>query len=241
MDTITCTVKAVEPLTNDVYQVLLAPEHAVEFAAGQYLNILLPDGRSASFSIGCAPATDLLELHIRQVADSELACAIIDHLKQSPKVQVQLPKGDCYLNLDMLDTEQTIILAAASTGFAQIKSIMEHLINHQRRNPVYIYWGARVAADLYLLELPLQWAEQYPWVTYHPVVSDPSDACGWSGRTDLLPDAICQDFAQFDPSVQVYASGSPAMVYALLDALEAKGLKSTQMHSDVFAYAPRPK
>jgi len=46
------------------------------------------------------------------------------------------------------------------------------------------------------------------------------------------------DFDNFD-NAQIFTSGSPAMVYALLDACEEKGLKEVQIHSDVFAYAPR--
>ncbi len=59
-------------------------------------------------------------------------------------------------------------------------------------------------------------------------------------RTGLLPEAVLEDFADFD-DVEIFASGSPAMVYALLDACEERGFVEEKMHSDVFAYAPRPK
>ena len=35
-------------------------------------------------------------------------------------------------------------------------------------------------------------------------------------------------------------SGSPAMIYATLDALVSAGMDAHQMRADVFAYAPRP-
>jgi len=40
--------------------------------------------------------------------------------------------------------------------------------------------------------------------------------------------------------VHVYGSGSPAMIYATLDALVEAGMDAHQMRADVFAYAPRP-
>ena len=40
-------------------------------------------------------------------------------------------------------------------------------------------------------------------------------------------------------ALHVYASGSPAMVYATLDALVDAGMDAHQMRADVFAYAPR--
>lgn len=239
-----CDIQEVVKLNRDVYRVeLLLPATAsqsVQFYAGQYLELILPDARKAAFSIGSAPeAGRHLQLHIRESADSELSQAILTHLQTQKQVDVELPKGDCYLQASSLTADQTIILAAASTGFSQVKSIMEHLLAAGVPNPIHLYWGARVAADLYWKELPKQWAAEHSNVTYHPVVSEPGDACGWTGRVDLLPNAILQDFESFE-QVQVYTSGSPAMVYALLDALETKGLNEKQMHSDVFAYAPRP-
>lgn len=240
-----CDIAQIEKLNKDVYRVSLVlpatASQSVSYYAGQYLEIVMPDGQQAAFSIGSAPeAGRNLELHVRHAPESELSSAILAHLQSSKSVEVELPKGDCYLQAANFTVEQTIILAAASTGFSQVKSMMEHLLASGVKNPIHIYWGARIAADLYLSELPKQWAAENDNVTYHPVVSEPGDSCGWTGRVDLLPDAIKHDFATLE-SVEVYASGSPPMVYALLDACEEKGLQQVQMHSDVFAYAPRPE
>ncbi|RTE64469.1 2', 3'-cyclic nucleotide 2'-phosphodiesterase [Amphritea opalescens] len=238
-----CDIAAIEQLSHDVYRVRLhlpvTGRQAVEFHAGQYLEIILPDQRRAAFSIGSAPdfSSDL-ELHIRKIPDGEMSLAIIEHLTHQPSVEIELPKGDCYLTADQLAPDTTVILAAASTGFSQIKSIAEHLLANQVANPIHIYWGARVEADFYLEKLPLQWAAEHTNVHVHFVISEPDNSPGWSGRTALLPEAIVADFEHFD-HVEIFTSGSPSMVYALADACEAKGLQDTQIHSDVFAYAPR--
>ena len=93
---------------------------------------------------------------------------------------------------------------------------------------------------MYLRNLPLQWASEHTNVHFEAVVSEPESSLGWEGRTGLLPEAIIEDFDSFD-DVEIFTSGSPAMVYALLDACEEKGFSEERMHSDVFAYAPRPK
>lgn len=239
-----CDIAQVEKLSKDVYRVSLVlpatASQSVSYFAGQYLEIIMPDGQQAAFSIGSAPESGRnLELHVRHAPDSQLSSEILAYLQSSKTVDVELPKGDCYLQSSQLKTDQTIILVAASTGFSQVKSIMEHLLASGVKNPIHIYWGARVAADLYLPTLPVQWAAENDNVTYHPVVSEPGDSCGWTGRVDLLSGAIKQDFSSLE-HVDIYASGSPQMVYALLDACEEKGLEQSQMHSDVFAYAPRP-
>lgn len=238
-----CDITANEKLNHDVYRIRLrmpaTASMSAEYFAGQYLDIYLPDGQKASFSIGSAPdAGRDLELHIRHVPDSELSTAILDHLLNEKTVEIELPKGDCYLQAHSIDADTRLIMAAASTGFAQIKSVVEHLLANQFSNQIHIYWGARVEEDMYLEKLPEQWAAEHPNVHFEPVVSEPEKSPGWNGRTGLLPEAILEDFSDFD-DVEIFTSGSPAMVYALLDACEARGFKEENMHSDVFAYAPR--
>lgn len=236
-------IKGIEKLNHDVYRVRLqlpaTGTLAIEFNAGQYLDIILPDGKQASFSIGSAPEQGRdLELHIRHIADSEMSNAIMAHLQNEKTVELELPKGDCFLQAKTLDPDTRFIFAAASTGFAQVKSVVEHLLANQVPNPIHIYWGARIEEDMYHERLPQQWETEHANVTFVPVVSEPENSPNWNGRTGLLPEAVLEDFSDFD-DVEIFASGSPAMVYALLDAAETRGFNEADMHSDVFAYAPR--
>jgi CDP-4-dehydro-6-deoxyglucose reductase len=202
--------------------------------------LYLPNAKSASFSIGSAPEAGLaLELHIRHNPESEMSNAIIEHLQNQPSIDVEVGKGNATISSSALDSEDTVILAAASTGFSQVKSVVEHLLAQGAKNEIHIYWGVRVASDLYWSLLPEKWAAEHTNITFHPVISDPTDECEWTGRTDLLPAAVLQDFSGFE-GVKMLASGSPAMVYALLDACESKGMQESQLVSDVLAYAPRP-
>ncbi|MCP4598429.1 FAD-binding oxidoreductase, partial [Neptuniibacter sp.] len=240
-----CDITAIEKLNSDVYRIRLkmpaTASMSAEFYAGQYLDILLPDGKQASFSIGSAPDQGRdLELHIRHMPESDISNAIISYLQESKTVEIEIPKGDCYLQAHKIGSDTRLILAAASTGFAQVTSVVEHLLANQFGNQIHIYWGARVEEDMYLEKLPMQWAAEHPHVHFEPVVSEPEKSPGWTGRTGLLPEAVLEDFADFD-DVEIFASGSPAMVYALLDACEERGFVEEKMHSDVFAYAPRPK
>jgi len=241
VEKINCSIQSVEKLNHDVYQVKLRlPANKINmYVAGQYLDLYLPTGRSASFSIGSAPeAGQLLELHIRNNPDSEFTKALIDYLLVESEISVELAKGVACIKASDIADDDILVLTAASTGFSQVKSVVEHLLANEIENKIHIYWGVRAASDLYLLELPLQWAKEYSNITYHPVVSDPTDKCEWTGRVDLIPAAVLQDFDDF-AHVKMLASGSPDMVYALLDACETKGMQESQLLSDVLAYAPR--
>ncbi|MFC6670866.1 2Fe-2S iron-sulfur cluster-binding protein [Marinobacterium aestuariivivens] len=239
-----CDIASVEVLNRDVYRVRLhlpaTASQAMTFHAGQYLDICLPNGRKASFSIASAPDQGRdVELHIRLMPDSEMSRAVLDYLQQNERVDIEAPKGGCWLDARSVTPGSRLVFAAASTGFSQIKSMVEHLLANQVMNPIRIYWGARNAQDLYHLALPEQWAREHANVHFVPVVSEPELCPDWIGRFGTLPQAILEDLDHFEDT-HIYASGSPAMVYALLDACEAHGMQESQLHSDVFAYAPRP-
>lgn len=244
METRVCDVTGFEALNQDVFRVRLRlaavdPE-SMHYRAGQYLDIRLPEGRKASFSIASAPDQGRdLELHIRQVPGSEFNAAILSYLQASPRVEIELPKGEVSLSMAGVRPETRYVFAAASTGFAQIKSMVEHLLANQAGNPIDIYWGARTEADFYLEKLPQQWAHEHANVHFVPVVSEPENSPGWNGRVGLMPDAIAEDLDTIE-NLEVYACGSPGMVYALVDRLNAKGVSDERIHSDVFAWAPRP-
>lgn len=243
MTKLTSSIEGVEKLNHDVYQVKLKMPALegkdVTYKAGQYLDLFLANGKSASFSIGSAPEAGLaLELHIRHNPHSDFSNALIALLQTEKTIQVEIPNGSACISADQLSDDDIIILAAASTGFSQVKSVTEHLLAQGVQNPIHIYWGVRVASDLYWTLLPEQWAVEQNNVTFHPVISDPTEACEWAGRIDLLPAAVLEDFSDFS-RVKMLASGSPDMVYALLDACVSKGMQESQLVSDVLAYAPR--
>ncbi len=234
------TVKQVTPLRSTIYKVLLEAPAGVkpDFNAGQYLELMIPqdDGttKACAFSIASAPCSPEVELHI--FAGSARAEAIVNFLESNASVEVVLPKGDCHLGQR---PDAPLIFVAASSGFAQMKSMIEDCLDHQHPHPLHLYWGVREPQDLYMPDLPRYWAERYG-LNYHPVVSDVCEVAGWQGRCGLLFEAIVADKANLPDDAHIYICGSPAMVYATLDKLVEAGFKEENVHSDVFAFAPRP-
>ncbi|WP_052063905.1 NAD(P)H-flavin reductase [Nitrincola sp. A-D6] len=216
MNRYTAKIISNERLNRDVYRVRIALQasaaESVTFRAGQYLELFLPDGRSAFFSIASAPENiDALELHIRHMPDSEMNCALVAHLEQASEVELCMAMGQCHLSATALVPERTLFFVAGSTGFAQIKSMVEHLLVNQVTQSIHVYWGGRVADDLYLDSLARQWASEYPNLQYTAVLSEPEDT--WQGRCGLLPDVVAADLIAA-ATTDIYACGSPGMVYA---------------------------
>ncbi|PJE80619.1 CDP-6-deoxy-L-threo-D-glycero-4-hexulose-3-dehydrase reductase [invertebrate metagenome] len=234
--TIACTVDDMQLLGSSVYRIqICCNEGSVPaYKAGQYLEVMLPDGSGCAFSIASAPETGqkMLELHVQYLPDRPSSQTLLDVFRHK-NITVTMPKGRCCLDKV---PHKPLLFIAAGTGFAQIKSMVEFRLRQEPVHPVHVYWGTRSPADFYCPNLPVQWVNQ--GVYYHPVVSHVEDDVQWSGRHGFLYEAVLSDRDRFGDA-DIYISGSPAMVYKTTDALVNAGFSESAIYSDVFDYAPR--
>ena len=101
--TLPCRVDKMELLTHDVMLLKLKlPEtERMQFMAGQYLEILLKDGKRRAFSIANAPHDDAyIELHIRHVPDGHFGDFVFDGLKEKTLLRIEGPLGSYFLRED---------------------------------------------------------------------------------------------------------------------------------------------
>jgi len=226
----------VRSISHDVFraQLRLPRRRELSFHAGQYLSINLPDSDPCYFSIASSPSAELIELHIQASPDWVSAQNVIDALKSGEDVTVEMPHGRACL---AAVPERPLLLVAAGTGFAQMKSLVDYLQEAGYRHPVKLYWGVRKHEDMYLRSLAQQWHDQSPEFTFVPVVGDDEDN-DWSGHHEQLVRAVLASGMDWN-NVEVHASGSPTMVYTLMDALVEEGLPEAAFFSDVLEYAPR--
>jgi NAD(P)H-flavin reductase/quinol-cytochrome oxidoreductase complex cytochrome b subunit len=225
-----------ELLTPDVMRVLLSPSgEALRYYPGQYINVLLESGEKRAFSFATAPhAGGPIELQIRRVAGGKYTTHVFEHMKIGEEVRFEGPLGTFFLRED---SEKPMIFVAGATGFAPVKSMLEHAFHRGVRRRIYLYWGTRRPEDLYLKPLAEQWARAHDNFTFVPVVSEPRPEDGWNGRIGLVHAAILQDFPDLSGH-QVYACGSVAMVEAATPAFREQGMSQDDCFSDAFRLAP---
>jgi len=234
------TVASLDRLSPDVMRVMLQLDagERIAFYAGQYLNVLLEDGAKRSFSFATAPQeSERIELHIRRVEGGRFTGHVFERMRVGDRLKFEGPLGSFFLRED---SEKPIIFVAGSTGFAPVKSMLEYAFRRGLRRRMLLYWGTRTLQDMYLADLPRQWAREHGNFAFVPVLSEPAPGDAWQGRRGLVHEAILADF----PSLaghQVYACGSAAMVEAAHPAFRARGLAQDDCFADVFRLAPRPQ
>jgi len=206
-------------------------EEQMNFIAGQYIAVLLDDGTKRSFSLANSPAlANQLQLHIRLVEGGKFTGHVFNAMKEGDVLRVEGPFGSFFLHED---SEKPIIFMSGGTGFAPVKSMLEHAFAIGLKRPMVLYWGARVPGDLYMAKLPEGWQQEYDNFKFIPVLSEPQPEHDWHGRTGLVTEAILQDHQDLS-GYQVYACGSPAMIEAGRAAFSARELPADQYFSDAF-------
>lgn len=227
----------VAPDVMIIYLKLPANER-LQFLPGQYIDILLKDGKRRSFSLANAPHDDeFLQIHARNYPGGVFSEHVFSQMKERDILRFEGPLGSFILHETSVDIP--IIFLASGTGFAPIKSILEHIFYtenmHKHNRKMILYWGVRTKADLYLEKLAKEWEHQYKNFIFIPVLSDALPADNWSGRTGLVHQAVLEDFESL-AGYHVYACGSPLMIKAAYqDFIQLKNLPVDHFFSDIFA------
>lgn len=198
------------------------------FRAGQYLRVLLADGRTRNYSLANPPRTnDGAELHVRLIpggAFSELA----ERLAPGDRLQLELAFGQWTPDHE---AGRPLILAVTGTGAAPALAVIQDLAAKGTRRPVWLYWGARTPAEHYAADRLQALAGRHAWLTFVPVVSRPRP--GWTGRGGHVQDAALGDHPDLG-AFDAYVCGSPAMTDGARSAFLAAGLDPARFHADPF-------
>jgi CDP-4-dehydro-6-deoxyglucose reductase, E3 len=216
-----------------VLHLKLPSNEKFRFLAGQYVDLLLRSGIRRSFSMANAPEDDaFLQLHLRNYG-GPFSQHVFGAMKEKDILRVEGPFGTFFLRED---SDKPIILLASGTGFAPIKSIVEHALHQGMRRPMVLYWGCRVRADLYMHDLAERWQREGR-LRYVPVLSDAPASDNWTGRTGLVHRAVMEDIPDLS-AYQVYACGAPIMVESAHKDFTSKcRLPDDEFYSDAFTPA----
>ncbi|MGV2290751.1 CDP-6-deoxy-delta-3,4-glucoseen reductase [Trinickia sp. YCB016] len=234
-----CRVARMERPAPDVMIVTLRMpmNENMTFMAGQYIEMMLPDGDRRSYSIATAPSVEGLphiQLHIRHAPGGKFTDRVFSSLKEREVLRFEGPFGTFFLRED---SDKPIIMLASGTGFGPIKSIVEYALKKGIKRDIHIFWGGRRRQDLYLMELAESWSRAHDHISFHPVLSEPTEACGWSGHVGFVHRAAMAHFPDMS-NHEVYACGVPVMVdSARREFSQQCGLPPSAFYADSFLTA----
>ncbi|WP_025139827.1 2Fe-2S iron-sulfur cluster-binding protein [Achromobacter sp. DH1f] len=225
-------VHRIAPLCDDVIHLTLAlpPDTPLDYAPGQYMNVLLPDGETRSFSMASAPAGNLVDFHVRRIPGGRYTDHWLGQAQAGAPLEIEAPLGVfSYHEEDW----RPMIMLATGTGIAPIKAILESLLDNDDCPPVTLYWGMRTEADLYLRQEIESWAGRLYEFNFVPVLS--RAGADWPGRRGHVQQAVLQDHADLSEHA-IYLCGAPAMVSEATTLLAERGASLDHVYADSFTF-----
>jgi len=240
--TLPCRIARLTPLAPDVMQLWLRlpAVERLRFHPGQYLDVLLENGRRRSFSIASPPHdSEALELHVRRVNGGGFserlfgAAAGVGSLGTGALLRIEGPIGQ----FSYREGLGPVLMVAGGTGFAPLKSMLRHMLETGIRRDLHLYWGARHTQDVYEEALVLEWVRRHPQLKFTAVLSEASAAEAAHHRAGWVHEALLADYPDL-ARFEVYAAGPPAMIEAMRTHFPRHGLSTERLYFDSFDYAP---
>ena len=233
----TATVASCEPLTHDIYRLVLELRDGDErsFTPGQYMDLHVPGtDLCRSFSMAGLPGTGNLEFLIRAYAGGAFSSRLNAGLAAGTEVGFTGPYGSFLL----ADSDRDALMVAGGSGMAPVLSLLRQLAERASTRKVRFFYGARTSADLFNRPLIEELGSKLADFQYTEVVSEP-DGDGWTGATGYVHEAAAAALARgevTDP--EVYTCGPPPMIDALVDLLtSAHGVQERDIRYDKFTTA----
>ena len=228
----TATVVDVQPLTPEIVHLSLdlSLAEGLVFEPGQYMNLALAPGVHRSFSMASAPNGQRVDFHVRRIPGGRFTDAQLPQLRPGETLQVEIPLGNFRCHKE---DYRPLLMVATGTGLAPIKSMLESLLDDSDCPPVWLYWGMRSEADLYLDAQIRSWRDRLYEFQYQPVLSR-ADA-QWRGRRGHVQHAVVQDLPDLSEH-SIYLCGSPNMINDAKRLFLAHGASLDHLHADGFSF-----
>ncbi len=207
---------------------------SLRFLAGQHALLEIPGLPPRNKSIASCPCNAMnLQFHIQRVPGDPFAEYCFSELKPSQPVMLTGPSG--HFTFDDDATEEVIFLAY-DTGFAPIKSLIEHAISLEYAYPLHLYWVASGAGGHYMGNLCRSWLDALDDFSFTPMLDEGAGSSPFSDtETGQLLGA--QRIVAEHPNLsrcRIYMTGPEHAVPQARALLLEHGLPEAQLHIDSF-------
>ena len=166
---ITAKVKHINIVNNNVALIHLRTPRTnrLRFLAGQHVQLGGNGIPVASHPVGSCPCDDMhLHFQIPMIAGDEFSDYVFHSLKNGDLLDINGPAGDFILDED---SPRSLIFIAQRTGFAPIRSLVEHAMALELAESIQLVWVAEDKQDRYLDNLCRSWTDALDDFYYHPV------------------------------------------------------------------------
>ncbi len=223
---LTAQLRAAQLIDDDLLllQLRTPTDQRLRFLAGQSATLVMDDDR-AEFAIASCPCEEhVLEFHVAS-ADHALARRLFAEARPGMEFGVEGPHGEFVLNEN---SARSLVFIAWDTGFAPIKSLIEHAMALDSAESIELFWVHTRKQRPYLDNRCRSWADALDNFSYQAMQQDPA----MDG--DAFVDDFISTISEARPQVKAfdYYLVAPQAVVRHCDRdLQARGVPAAQIRS----------
>ncbi|MFW0793805.1 FAD-binding oxidoreductase [Gordonia sp. CPCC 205515] len=173
-------------ITRDLAVVRLVTTAPLRFAAGQYLEVHVPQRprlwRNLSPSIPPNPAGEL-EFHVRAIPGGAMSGAIVAETRPDDVWTFSQMHGTL-----RVDPSRPVLMIAGGTGLAPLRALLIDMARRADSPPTHLFYGMRYPGELYDLSVLRRLAATNPWLTVTAVSEETADP--WWITSPNTPEAL---------------------------------------------------
>jgi len=242
----TGVIEAVTPLNHNVLRLVIRPNRAIPYDAGQFMLVDVPDvpGYRGWSMAGFGATGETLTFTVKLMPGGSVSSWLSDADRSGVPVTLFGPLGKASYQPER-DTADLICVAGGS-GLAPILSILDRAAEagHFARHRADVFFGVRAFEDLYEMDRLRAIANAYPdHVSLTLAFSDERPSA--TEQESLAPAAVAEGFVhdvmgaammgKFE-GVLAYLAGPPQMVEAAMRLLVLQGkVPPTRIRYDKFS------
>jgi len=172
---LTARVRNIEIVSGDVALLHLKTPRTqrLRFLAGQQVRLECEGVDPVAYPIGSCPCDDMnLHFQLPRLPDDAFSEHVFTRLGKGDQVKITGPVGDFVLDED---SSRPLVFIAWHTGFAPVRSLVEHAMALDFAGSIQLAWITRAAHDRYQDNLCRSWQDAFDNFQYLPLDADPRD------------------------------------------------------------------
>ena len=233
------TVNRIEDLTPTIKAIHLQLDKAIDFQAGQYIQLEIPGiDQSRAFSIANHPAdvqaTTRIELNVRKLPGGAGTTWLHERLKDGDHLRLTGPYGRFFVRES---AQMPMLFMAGGSGLSSPRSMIVDLLSRGCTLPITLVYGQRSREELYYDAEFRALAERHPNFTYVPALSHEPEGSGWDGARGFVHEAAKAHFGGNFAGRKAYLCGPPPMIEACITTLMQGRLFERDIYTEKFLSA----
>jgi len=212
------TAKIEQPNENNIILHLRTPRsRTLRFLAGQYIQVKIPGVEPSYQYVASCPCNGMIiQVHVAR-SEHPFSKHVFNSLKIGDAVEVSGPSGDFTLNEQ---SRRPVVMVAQDTGFAPIKSLIEHAIALDLPQSMYLFWMVEQGQDHYHANYCRSWEDALDCFIYRPLHLDKDP----EGNNDYKKAfSFVQERSPVESEIDLYLVGPQKMLDEFSELFIGKG------------------